>query len=910
MNNKRRSYVGLSNQGATCYMNSLLQTLFMTPEFRSRIYQWQYDPAKHGPVQDCIPLQLQLIFARLQTTEHAYIETTGLTKSFQWDIRESFQQHDVQEFCRVLFEAIEESVRDTDQHGMIKELYEGTLIDYVKCLECNNESRREDRFLDLSLTVRSQFDHIYNDSIEKALYGYVHPWHLEGDDQYHCSNCDAKRDALKGLKFKDLPYILVLQLMRFDLDYTTLQRKKLNDRVAFPMVLNMNTFLRGTLELPEELVRMDTISVHSIEAEEIPDITPENIDSLSINYITSTAYEHITSDLDKHTQPLDAVAVARYKQLAKEKKRLEKEYLIARYKQQGDAVYELYSIMIHSGSALGGHYYAYIKSFEDDSWYEFNDTNVREIDDKQIENVFGDSSGGYNSYSGANAYLLMYRKVSSDNIHNISNESIPEYVHTLLEQERQEYLRYLKEKEDKLMRISFKVYYGNRDETIVTRKDTQLKYLKQQVISLFNLSSISESNIRLRNYNYYQDIYCDTFDGLEDETLDELRIFNHSNLVVEVKDNDAEFESYDPNQMSLKVFVWNDAFRDRDEETLEQRTQNPWRIQIPREFTVFELCQRLTMSTGIEIDRLYVYKKNPVYSNIPLELINIPFNLPYPASYAKVFDGTVLYIEAAELDGKSNWFKEFEEESFKYLLKFNDPRSARDFCSNPYPFKLLIDNRKTVSDLRHLLSHKLELPSSEFIIRRNSKQGQELKDPKASLSEMNLNSGSILHLELGQPALPDEYRIELSLAEKYQLIDNSLFRLYPLLTLPIDQNLTVVEMKKIICIQVKQLYPSMQLQPEFIRIREQNTNNSLGRVFAEDENVSYYKIYEGKKMAIEVLSSPDTFTSQDLLVIVRSWSPNTWELSEYQDVILPKNSHFDKLGEILASKFGIEVLDM
>lgn len=45
-NNSKQRYVGLSNQGATCYMNSLLQTLYMTPEFRTALYKWKYDPEK------------------------------------------------------------------------------------------------------------------------------------------------------------------------------------------------------------------------------------------------------------------------------------------------------------------------------------------------------------------------------------------------------------------------------------------------------------------------------------------------------------------------------------------------------------------------------------------------------------------------------------------------------------------------------------------------------------------------------------------------------------------------------------------------------------------------------------------------------------------------------------------------
>ena len=45
--------------------------------------------------------------------------------------------------------------------------------------------------------------------------------------------------------------------------------------------------------------------------------------------------------------------------------------------------------MIHSGGALGGHYYAYIKDLETDKWYNFNDSVVREIDVIDVVETFG-----------------------------------------------------------------------------------------------------------------------------------------------------------------------------------------------------------------------------------------------------------------------------------------------------------------------------------------------------------------------------------------------------------------------------------------------------------------------------------------------------------------------------------------
>ena len=82
---------------------------------------------------------------------------------------------------------------------------------------------------------------------------------LEGENAYQCSKCDKKSKALKGSRLDKLPKILTLQLNRFTIDMNTWQRKKLNDRVSFPLLLNMNHFLneakQSDLNLAEALKR-------------------------------------------------------------------------------------------------------------------------------------------------------------------------------------------------------------------------------------------------------------------------------------------------------------------------------------------------------------------------------------------------------------------------------------------------------------------------------------------------------------------------------------------------------------------------------------------------------------------------------------------------------------------------------
>jgi len=62
------------------YLNGLLQTLFMTPEFRRAVLSWPYH-LKDGELEEqCIPLQLQRLFGLLQLSKSKAVDTVALTK--------------------------------------------------------------------------------------------------------------------------------------------------------------------------------------------------------------------------------------------------------------------------------------------------------------------------------------------------------------------------------------------------------------------------------------------------------------------------------------------------------------------------------------------------------------------------------------------------------------------------------------------------------------------------------------------------------------------------------------------------------------------------------------------------------------------------------------------------------------
>ena len=67
LNKSSTGLTGLINSGATCYLNSLLQSLFWGfPEFRAAVFDFEFDENLHGVEDECLIRQLQILFAELQ----------------------------------------------------------------------------------------------------------------------------------------------------------------------------------------------------------------------------------------------------------------------------------------------------------------------------------------------------------------------------------------------------------------------------------------------------------------------------------------------------------------------------------------------------------------------------------------------------------------------------------------------------------------------------------------------------------------------------------------------------------------------------------------------------------------------------------------------------------------------------
>eukprot|EP01084_Bolivina_argentea_P058610 107022_1 len=324
----RNHYVGLTNPGYLDCLISVLQILYMTPQIRHTVFKWQYNAPPNAKLnfkienrkQDtkydynalpdkCLPFQLQCLFARLNKSNRFTVSLNALTDCLDLSVG------------TLGIDGLMDKLMNTICDFMsLENCFIGKWLDYIDCVVCNAYRYIERPFEGLSLTLKEDED------LVRSIKRFLQPELLTGNNQVHCKQCNQKQNALKGLKLKQLPHVLIITLQRFSfsVDSNWLRKVKYDYKVMFPNELNMKQFLDDDI-----LKQMDN-----------------------------------------------------------------KEHLM----------YSLYAVILHSGGAMGGVYFDYIKPFDDNEWYKFAYSSVKPINDDEFKKAYGGEK------CSGNAYMLFYRQ--------------------------------------------------------------------------------------------------------------------------------------------------------------------------------------------------------------------------------------------------------------------------------------------------------------------------------------------------------------------------------------------------------------------------------------------------------------------------------------------------------------------
>ena len=190
--------VGIQNQGATCYMNALLQTFFHLPAFSRALLALD---TSTDNTNTSIALALQRVFRQVCThctifsdnvtkefvfadpscfagrlcvdlvnwcrisafaiqllTSSSAISTRKLTNAFGWSALDAFVQHDTQELARVLFDRLQKRLAQQNPNpshpaDFVEQLFGGQTETLLRCRHIDKTSRRREAFFDVQLGV-------------------------------------------------------------------------------------------------------------------------------------------------------------------------------------------------------------------------------------------------------------------------------------------------------------------------------------------------------------------------------------------------------------------------------------------------------------------------------------------------------------------------------------------------------------------------------------------------------------------------------------------------------------------------------------------------------------------------------------------------------------------------------------
>ena len=229
-------FCGLTNQGATCYINSLLQQFFMCEKIRDGVlYNKDQDLLQANDRK--ILKELQRLFAFLQCSEAKSYNTTNFVETCrELELtNDVLSQNDTAEFCDKLIDHLETALQSTWQ------TFTGSIMHETDFLGVPYRSERKQKIACLQLPIIGNS----KSTLKQSLDSFIKAEKMEGENQVECHEAGNKKfDALRRDWLSILPQLLIVHLKRWELDYQTFVMKKNNNYCQFPIELDMTPYVK------------------------------------------------------------------------------------------------------------------------------------------------------------------------------------------------------------------------------------------------------------------------------------------------------------------------------------------------------------------------------------------------------------------------------------------------------------------------------------------------------------------------------------------------------------------------------------------------------------------------------------------------------------------------------------------